>query len=76
MSNHGAPVDADTADLRRQRALTPTVSKPSEFRCETCDARCTEGTDGTELGHAYGCPERPAELPASYGERRWHGGDA
>lgn len=75
MSKRAPTIDTTAAELRRRQALTPTVTTSSEFRCDTCDARCTETTDGTELGHAYQCPERPAELPESYSRRRWHGGD-
>ena len=75
MSKRATTIDATAAELRRQQALTPTVTKPSEFRCDVCDARCTKATDGTELGHAYQCPERPDDLPESYSRRSWHGGD-
>jgi len=49
-----------TPDARSGKAL---ATKGREFYCERCHARCTRGTEGTEYGHRYGCPDRPAELP-------------
>lgn len=43
--------------------LKPT--KPSEFKCLRCNARCTEGPDGTEYGHKLDCPDRPDDLGGS-----------
>lgn len=45
------------------RSGGPLPTSGREFYCRTCGARCTRGTDGTEYGHRYGCPERPDELP-------------
>lgn len=39
------------------------TEKPREFRCDVCNARCTRGTEGTEYGHQYGCPNRPTHFP-------------
>ena len=67
-------ISARTFERRQRSAPMPT--KPSEFRCDTCQARCTETTAGTELGHKYGCPERPDGLPAGKGGGgAYHGGD-
>lgn len=44
------------------------TAKPSEDRCHTCKARITRlKSDGLEVGHKYGCPERPDELPDGWG---------
>jgi len=54
-------------EFERRRRTVPVVTKDSEFKCDTCGARCTETTEGTELGHKYGCPQRPDGLPAGKG---------
>ena len=43
-----------------------TVTKDSEFRCETCGARCTRSPNrDLEYGHLIGCPNRPEEFGKS-----------
>ncbi|MFH5800440.1 hypothetical protein [Haladaptatus sp. CMAA 1911] len=39
------------------------VERENEFRCSICRARCTRTPEGLEVGHRYGCPERPDHLP-------------
>lgn len=43
------------------------TDKPEERRCETCNARVTQTPSMGEVGHKYGCPERPDRLPAGSG---------
>lgn len=57
---------------------TFTTEKDSEFRCETCKARCTRSpVDGTEYGHLIGCPNRPDKFTksASDGKRYYRPDD-
>jgi len=69
--------DDGTFDARTGAVLATTSR---EFFCEQCGKRCTRGTEGTEYGHRYGCPDRPDDLPtgdSSEYERykRRNGGD-
>lgn len=43
------------------------TDKPEERRCETCNARVTQTRTMGEVGHKYGCPERPSRLPKGSG---------
>jgi len=45
------------------RTGRPRAEKDSEFICDVCGARCTRTVDHGEVGHKYGCPERPDHLP-------------
>jgi hypothetical protein len=51
-----------------------TASKPREFWCGTCGARCTRSINGgLEYGHLVGCPHRPDPFSkgTSDGARRY-----
>lgn len=72
------PTAQEKRQLEKQIHAVPTVSKDREFQCDECGSRCTETDEGTELGHKYGCPQRPEGLPAGgAGGGAYHdGGDA
>jgi len=56
--------DITLEELRSRQKQSTTTDKPSEFRCDECDARCTRSpTKNIELGHRSGCPNRPEHLP-------------
>lgn len=65
-----------TFDARLVGGGRPSAEGDREFVCERCGARCTRGPDGTEYGHQYGCPGRPADLPRGGGNSpcSYHGG--
>jgi len=70
-------IEIDAAEFRRRQRSVPMPTADNEFCCDTCKARCTRTTAGTELGHKYGCPERPEGLPAGQGGGgAWHGGES
>lgn len=66
------PSEEELSDRINKR---PLATGDAEFRCDECQARCTESPEGTELGHRPGCPERPSELPGG-SEGTVYGGDA
>ncbi|WP_440989167.1 hypothetical protein [Haloarchaeobius baliensis] len=49
-------------ELRVRERSRPKPTTSREFRCDDCRARCTRMTDGTEAGHAKGCPHRLRRL--------------
>lgn len=67
-----------SVDGRHYNPFRHDTTGDREFRCSTCGARCTRGTDGTEYGHKYKCPHRPDSLPTGSGGSAsyYQGGDA
>lgn len=53
--------------LRPNQPTTYPTEKDEERRCDTCNARVTQTSSMGEVGHKYGCPERPDRLPNGSG---------